>query len=125
MLPKEQRLLLFFHRLDAEGSAENHDEAMVLLTTTLNFIEDELSGIAYNPEQPGTDGRMYPPDERYRYSKWEYPGVRCYRQRRHATFVADNGAIEIRNRTSSDPGTLAFEKAGKDGRKVSSYDPPQ
>jgi hypothetical protein len=122
---KMERLTIFFERLRAAYPAVNHDEAMALLSTTLNTVEDEFSGVPYNPEEPGTDGRMYPPAGQFRYPKWERPEVRCYRQTAHATFVADNGAIEIRLRKGAELGEIRFEKEGADGRKVSSYDPSQ
>jgi hypothetical protein len=122
-LSKGERLAVFFQRLQGREPAASHSEAMALLVVTLNAVEDEFSGVAYNPEEPGTDGRMYPPNERFRYTKWERPGVSCYRQVAHATFVADNGAVEIRLRVGSELGRIIFEKQGKDGRKVSDYDP--
>jgi hypothetical protein len=122
LLPKLQRLELFFDRLRAKESAVDHDAAMALLSNTLNGVEDEFSGVAYNPEEPGTDGRMYPPNERFRYPIWERVGVRCYRQVAHATFVAENGAVEIRARTRGELGRIIFEKPGRDGRRVSDYD---
>jgi hypothetical protein len=118
-LPKKDRLELFFHRVREIEPAANHDEAMALLASTLNAIEDEFSGVPYNPDEPGTDGRMYAPKEIYRYPAWERSGIRCYRQVGHATFIADNGAIEIRPRKRGELADPSFEKAGKDGRKVS------
>jgi hypothetical protein len=123
--PKAQRLNVFFSRLKAKEPAANHAEALALLASTLNGVEDEFSGVPYNPEEPGNDGRMYPPDDRFRYTKWECPGVRCYRQVAHATFTADNGAIAIRRRTGGELGGIIFEKPGKDGKKVSDYDSSQ
>jgi hypothetical protein len=121
-LSKRERLAVFFQRLLEREPAARHDEAMALIVTTLNGVEDEFSDVPYNPEEPGTDGRMYPPNERFRYPKWERAGVACYRQVAHATFVAGNGAVEIRLRTGSELGRIIFEKAGKDGRKVSDHD---
>jgi hypothetical protein len=125
LLTKAERLALVFASLRAESPAADHDEAMTMIAATLCAVEDEFSGIPYNPEEPGTDGRMYPPTERFRYLKWERPGARCYRQTAHATFVADNGAVEVRSRKAGELGPVLFEKEGKDGRKVSSYDPAQ
>ncbi len=124
-LSKKERLLVFLNRLAGARPAANHDEAMALLAGTLNDVEDEFSGIPYDPEERGADGRMYPPSALYRYTKWERNGVRCYRQVAHATFVADNGAVEIRSRSGSELGGVLFEKQGKDGRTVSDYDSSQ
>jgi hypothetical protein len=121
-LSKRERLTIFFQRLEATGPVASHKEAMALLADTLKAVEDEFSGVPYNAEEPGTDGRMYPPDERFRYPKWEREGVACYRQVAHATFVTVNGAVEICLRTGNELGRVLFEKPGKDGKKVSAYD---
>ncbi len=121
-LSKRERLLLFFERLSQRGPASNHDEAMTLLETALSEIENQFSGIPYDPTEPGTDGRMYPPTASFRFAKLEVPGLRCYRQVAHVTFVADNGAIEIRPRIGVDLGPILFDLAGKNGKKVSDYD---
>jgi hypothetical protein len=115
-------LELFKDRIRAKEPAANHDAAMASLSETLNSVEDEFSGVPYNPEEAGTDGRMYPPNERFRYRNWERSGVRCYRQVAHATFIADNGAVEIRNRRGTELGSILLEKPGSDGRKVSDYE---
>jgi len=121
-LSKGERLAIFFRRLQEEEPAASLNEALELLGHTLNAVEDEFSGVPYNPEEPGTDGRMYPPNERFRYTKWERPGIFCYRQVAHATFIANNGAVAIHLRTGSELGRILFEKPGKDGKKVSDYD---
>ena len=121
-LSKRERLELFCRRLNDAEPAANHDEALALLARTLHDVEDEFSSVPYNPEEPGTDGRMYPPNDRFRYPKGERPGIRCYRQVAHATFVAENGAVEIRFRAGGSLGAIFFKKPGKDGREVSDYD---
>jgi hypothetical protein len=90
----------------------------------LTAVEDEYSGVPGGSDQSLTKGRMYPPDERFRYAKWERAGVRCYLQTVHATFVGDNGSIEIRQRKEKQLGEIVFAKPGKDGRKISD-DPTQ
>jgi hypothetical protein len=123
-MPMRERLKLFLQRLNAAKPAADHDSAMALIAATLVVVEDEFSGVPYNPDEPGADGRMYPPKVQFRYSAWERPGVRCYRHTAHATFVAANGAIEIRSRRGIDLGAVVFEKQGTDGKKVSDYDSP-
>jgi hypothetical protein len=119
---KRERLNLVYNRLDNEQPAANHDEALTLIARVLNEVEDEFSGVPYNPDEPGTDGRMYPPNTRFRYKNWERPGIHCYRQVAHATFIAENGALEIRSRSGTELGNILYEKPGKDGKKVSDYD---
>jgi hypothetical protein len=123
-LTRRERLAIFFERLRAAEPASNHDAALELLATTLQSVEDEFSGVAYNPDEPGTDGRMYPPETQFRYVAWEKAEVRCYRQTAHASFIGMNGAVEIRTRRGSDLGIIVFEKAGKDGKKVTEDDAP-
>ncbi len=122
LYPRRQRLELVYQCLSLRAPAANHDSALEMLAVTLNGVEDVYSGVPYNLENPSSDGRMYPPNMKYRYSAWERPGIRCYRQTAHATFIADNGAVEIRERQGNDLGAVTFEKAGQDGRKVSDYD---
>jgi hypothetical protein len=122
VLSKGERLTIFFQLLQEAEAVASHDDALALLSKVLNSVEDDFSGVGYNPEEPGTDGRMYPPNERFRYPKWERAGISCYRQVAHATFVADSGAVEIRLRAGSELGRILFEKPGKDGRRVSAYD---
>jgi hypothetical protein len=40
----------------------------------------------------------------------------------YSSFVAENGALEIRERVGSILGEIKFEKPGMNGRKVSDYD---
>jgi hypothetical protein len=122
ILPKEDRLALFFSFMQQMQPAGTATEELGIIALALNTIEDKHSGVPYNPDAAGSDGRMYPPDERFRYRNWERPGVRCYRQVAHATFVADNGAVEIRRRKGAELGEICFAKPGKDGRKVHDYE---
>jgi hypothetical protein len=121
-LPKSMRLQFIFQGLQDHAAAADHDGAMEMLSDEVRKVEDRFSDVPYDPEEPGSDGRMYPPDERFRYPLWEKPDIRCYRQVAHATFVAENGAVEIRSRMGSELGKIIFEKPGKDGRRVSDYD---
>lgn len=125
-LSRRARLAEFFRRLLAALPPATHDQAMQLMADTLNAVEDEFSGIAYDPAETGTDGRMYAPKEQYRRPNEECPGVRCYRQVAHKTLVADNGAVEIRARVKQGDEvveTVLLEKAGHDGRKVADHEP--
>ena len=102
-----------------------HDEAMQLMAETLNGVEDEFSGVPYDPSEPGNDGRMYPPDPRFPARRASAPGVRVYRQRAHVTYVADNGGIETRVVQAEAEGPVEYtmlDKPGSDGRRVSEYE---
>ena len=70
---------------------------------------------------------MYAPKEEYRRLEREWPGVRCYRQVAHMTLVAENGAIEMRELVKQGGKvneTVVCEKEGRDGRKVTDFQPP-
>ncbi len=125
VLPMWARLEVYYYRLRRAPPAADHDEAMRLMAETLNGVEDEFSGVPYDPSEPGNDGRMYPPDPLFPARRVSVPGVRAYRQRSHVTHVADNGAIETRvveTEAESQVEYTVLDKPGHDGRRVSDYE---
>jgi hypothetical protein len=111
---REQRLREFLRRLRAAPAAGSFDEARQLVERTLNAVEDEMSGVPYDMDKWKTDGRMYPPQDDSERVVTGRPFVRRYRSRRHNTFIATNGALEIR--TVDDE--ILLTKPGADGRFV-------
>lgn len=83
------------------------------IAVTLNNVEDEHSGVPFDPAHWRTDGRMYPFDDDSAADVEGHPDVTSYRSRGHETFIARNGAIEIRDVRS---GEVVIEKPGSDGR---------
>jgi hypothetical protein len=75
------------------------------------MVEDELTGVPFDPAAWKTHDRMYPPQEDNRFAVPGRPDVARYRSRSHNTYIAENGAIEI----WSVSGELLFRKAGADG----------
>lgn len=114
-MDKHARLLLFYERLTAAPTPKTHDEAYALLCDTLNTVEDELSGVQYDPPSWQTDGRLYPPQSDRVYAVPEFPGVLRYGSFKHDTYIRKNGAIEVRLKAD---GTVQFSKAGADGKGV-------
>jgi hypothetical protein len=61
-----ERLEKFYERLRDAPASSSRTEALALIARILNEVEDEMSGIPYNPRvyedrSAPTDGRMYPP----------------------------------------------------------------
>ncbi|MBI3270244.1 MAG: hypothetical protein HYZ53_14635 [Planctomycetes bacterium] len=117
--PKAARIAEFFRRLHAHPAARDFQEAWRQIETTLNQVEDELSGVPFNPDAWRSDGRLYPPrlDSERRLSG--HPNVRRFRHVGHNTLIRENGAIQIRV-ANSEPlaGEVLFSKGGADGREV-------
>jgi hypothetical protein len=89
------RLEEFCRRLLAAPAWASKAEAFELLSRTLIEVENELSGIAFDPSFPRDDGRMYPPrDDAHR----TVPGrddLHRYRSQGHHTYFSESGAILI------------------------------
>jgi hypothetical protein len=60
-MDKNERLMLFYQLLSDAPPVSTHDEALELITVKLNAVEDEHSGVPYNPHSFLSDGRLYPP----------------------------------------------------------------
>lgn len=112
MISKAKRLREFLKRLEEAPPASCADEAFALLVTTLNAVEDELSGIPNHPENWKTDGRLYPPQEDRRVKYPERPSVRKYRSIAHFSFFGANGSIRI----ETIEGKVVLDKPGQNGR---------
>jgi hypothetical protein len=119
MLTPPERVAVFLKRLDASPRAKNLDEARTLLADTLNAVEDDFSGVAYDPDKHLTDGRLYPPQED---SRRQVPGrndVVRYRTRGHNVWIASNGAIRIEQIGKvGQPSVCCLDKPGANGKTV-------
>jgi len=112
---KSARLAVFYDRLQEAPPAGTHDEAYELLCVTLNAVEDEHSGVPNNPASWQTDGRLYPPQRDRVFAVQVFPEVLRYNSFKHDTFVAGNGAIEVRIIAT---GVVHFAKPGANGKGV-------
>ncbi|MGE0493592.1 MAG: hypothetical protein AB7S38_30565 [Vulcanimicrobiota bacterium] len=116
---RAERLQEFFRRLAALSAAGNAEEALLQIEQTLNQVEDEFTGIVYDPENWQTDGRMYPPQKDSLRNVDGFDGVQRFRSRQHNTFLGPNGAIETRRvATPPESGEILFRKNGADGKGV-------
>ena len=116
MVPKHERLREIFRRLAAAPPAATEEDALGLIATIMNAVEDELSGEPYDLAHASTrkqSARMYPPLADAR-SPTMLPGVSRYRTAPHFVLIASNGAFEIER---SD-GVIELSKAGADGSEV-------
>ena len=114
-MDKYARLQLFYERLQAAPAASTHDESYTLLCDTLNAIEDEHSGVPNNPDNWQTDGRLYPPRSDRSYAVDGFPDVVRYRSAGHNTYIAKNGAIEVKVVVTN---AVDFTKLGANGKGV-------
>ncbi|MBB4636719.1 hypothetical protein [Longimicrobium terrae] len=112
-LPKHVRLQEFYRRLSASPPAQSDDEMFVRYCTLLDQVEDELTGIPYDPSAWMSDGRLYPP-QKDRMLRAPAGHVTVFRSRGHLTRLGENGAIEIVRVN----GAVEFRKAGSDGRHI-------
>jgi hypothetical protein len=109
---KAARIEEFYRRLIIAPAVTTAEEAYRLLCDILNAVEDEFTGIPYNPDAWATDGRLYPPFEDRRFEEGVPEGGRGYTTRRHVVYFGANGAIEIQTMA----GVVEFQKAGADGK---------
>lgn len=106
---KSARMKEFFRRLAAAPAAANDADALALVCDTLNRVEDELTGIPFNPDDYKKDGRMYPPQPDREFATDDRPDVRQFLSVGHITAIGRDGSIEIRDRHT---GALYFAKPG-------------
>jgi hypothetical protein len=109
---------MFLQRLAAAQPASSAEEALDLLGLALNTIEDEHSGVEFNPKPWKDDGRMYPPQEDNRRAVPDRLSLRRYRSAKHNTFIGINGSIQIQDLD----GKVVLEKPGRDGRQTDDLD---
>jgi hypothetical protein len=111
---KDVRLQEFYRRLQTLETATSFEDAYTQISKTLNQVEDEMSGVPYNPSKWQTDGRLYPPQPDSERAFSGHQKVRRFRSIQHNTLIGENGSIEIRTLA----GEVVFSKAGGDGKGV-------
>jgi hypothetical protein len=117
MPPRDKKLRFdeFIRRLRTQPPASSHGDARRQIDETLNQVEDELSGVPFDPAHWMTDGRMYPFQDDSAADVEGHLNVTSYRSRGHETFVAESGAFEIRDLRT---GEVVLHKLGSDGKGV-------
>jgi len=114
ILGKLERFAIFVSRLMAAPCAGSAADAYMLLSDTLNAVEDESSGVPHDPSQWTSDDRMYPPQADSARDVAGRPELTRYRSKGHNTYIADNGAIRIETANRD----LVLNKPGCSGNEV-------
>jgi hypothetical protein len=114
MLSRGQRLQEFIRRLGQAPACASADAAFQCIGRILNAVEDELSGIPYDPCHPRHDGRLYPAKATACCRAPGRPDLRRYRFKAHRLYIGASGAILIAHREAG----LVFSKPGFDGALV-------
>ena len=114
MVDRSERLKEFYRRLSSAPPASSEAEALGAIARILNEVEDELSGIPFDPGSPLNSGRMYPPQSDARRAHAIRSDLARYRSRGHNTYISSSGAIRIEEVN----GACQLEKPGADGNQV-------
>lgn len=112
---KAERLKEFISRFTRLPRASNFEEARTQLISKLNEVEDELSGVPYNPDTLLNDGRMYPPQDDNVKNVPGHPHLKRLRSKDHNTYIRDNGATKI---VTISTGIVILDKPGSNGLRV-------
>jgi hypothetical protein len=111
---KLERLTEIFRRLALAAPAPSDTDALDLIALIMNQVEDQMSGVPFDPENWRNDGRLYPPQPDSVRIIVDRPDLKRFRSKGHNTFIRSNGAIEIRTLD----GYVEFAKLGADGKGV-------
>lgn len=116
---RTQRFREFLDRLGNAPAASSSKEALNVLAEKLNAVEDEYSGVIYDPSKYQSDGRLYPPQPDSCRSVDGRPDLKRYRSLGHNTFIKTNGAILIQSIPEANVNPIVhLSKPGADGNVV-------
>lgn len=120
---KLERLTEIFRRIGDAQLCSTFDEAYQLLCRTMDEVEDELTPYPNEPDRWMQLDRLFPP-QMDRMSSVKGCDIKRFDSRRHVTYIADNGAMEVRSlRVVDGEVKVHFTKTGNDGRSVSDVCP--
>lgn len=112
---KAERLKAILIQLEVAGPFSDGVSARDALAEIMERVEDQMSGVPSNPNSvtAPTDGRMYPPDDRFEISSGS-SNVRTFKHVRHRTSIGKNGAVMI----TLPSGEILFNKPGLNGKTI-------
>lgn len=113
-MPGKRARLEILQRLCDAPPAISGEQALTLIGSLLNAVEDQTTGIPFKPDQWASDGRMYPPMPDNAHDVPDRSDVTRYRSVGHNIWIAANGAILIKSLLDE----VMIDKPGADGRKV-------
>src|SRR4051812_47394187 len=105
---REIRLQEFFSRLERQSPFSTLDQAYTALVSTLEEVEDEMTGIENDPSRWQSDGRLSPPQQDHWVPEAGHPDITRMRSRRHYVLISATGALEIQDIRT---GSVVFSKA--------------
>jgi hypothetical protein len=109
-ISRGERIAELWRRLDTAAPPKDADEALGLVSRTLDKVEDDLSGVPKNPNPSLTpDGRMYPPQEDMIVRHAD--GAITAKTRGHAIEISPGGSMKFYLRHN---GELAYSRGGAD-----------
>ena len=109
-MDRSERIRIFLARLTSAEPAADFDEAVAQIAAILNAVEDEFSGVPFDPENWMADGRLYPPQPDNEHDVPGRAGWSRFRTRGHNIFISSDGSIEIVHLA----GELLLKKNGRD-----------
>ncbi len=113
-LSKAARLTEFYDRFQSAPPCANATDALQQLCAILNAVEDEFSGVANQPDNHRSDGRMYPPQDDAAREVDGRSELTRYRSRAHNTYISSDGAVLIMTTSNK----VLFSKPGSSGLEI-------
>lgn len=94
-IDRRDRLAEFIHRMEAAPPCSSKADAFDQLSMTLIAVENEVSGIPFDPNFPLDDGRMYPPRADASRTVPGRADLERFRSAKHNTYFSEDEAILI------------------------------
>lgn len=113
-MERQHRFAEFIRRMDAAPPCSSKAGAFDQLSKTLVEVENEFSGIPFDPNFPIDNGRMYPPRADASRAVPGRTDLERFRSAKHNTYFSDDGAILIVDLEKR----VILDKADSEARRV-------